>query len=198
MGRGEVEWVHAYLHAKINPNARDLYGRTPLHESVELRVVDVVSTLLEAGADPNAKNGDGQTPLHVATATEEFNTKVIVAKLLNVGSIATALDKDGKTPWDHAQGNKMLEGRDVYWRLNNERFEATADDDLEHEAKILAAFLANPNIVLGGEIPEEQRLDDLTLRAVRTAWHEETFDRSKMGRFSDTRRTARNEGKKPS
>ena len=63
----------------------------------------------------------------------------------------------------------MLEGRVVYWRLNDERFEVAADDDLELEAKILAAFLANPNIVQGGEIPEDQRLDDLTLRAVRTA-----------------------------
>ena len=88
VGRGEVEWVDAYLHAKINPNARDLYGRTPLHESVEVGVVDVVSKLLEAGADPNAKNGDGQPPLHVAAATEELNTKVIVAKLLEAGAIA--------------------------------------------------------------------------------------------------------------
>ena len=33
------------------------------------------------------------------------------------------------TPWDCAQGNKMLEGKDVYWQLNDGRFELVDDGE---------------------------------------------------------------------
>jgi ankyrin repeat protein len=55
-------------------NARDEYGRTPLHRVVDLKAmgdrdgqdVAAVEALLAGGADPNAETGDGHTPLAIA------------------------------------------------------------------------------------------------------------------------------------
>ena len=40
VGDGDPKFVDVCLHAKINPNARDLFGNTTLHEAVKLGEVD--------------------------------------------------------------------------------------------------------------------------------------------------------------
>lgn len=79
-----------------------------------------MSVLLEAGADLNARDEVGQTPLHAAAGSE---TPAVVNALLEAGADANARDGSNKTPFDFAKGNSAIKGTDVYWRLNEARFE---------------------------------------------------------------------------
>ena len=47
----------------------------------------------------------------------------IVEALIEAGADMKARDADGNAPFDHAKDNKALHGTDVYWRLNEARFE---------------------------------------------------------------------------
>jgi len=53
------ERVGEYLKNGADPNAKDRYGRTPLHLA---RTEDAAKSLLEAGADVSMKDGWGETP----------------------------------------------------------------------------------------------------------------------------------------
>jgi ankyrin repeat protein len=61
-----------------DPNAKDLLGRTPLHEAARAGFSDVAKVLLENGADAAAKNDAGHAP--IAEATRYGHPRV--AKLL--------------------------------------------------------------------------------------------------------------------
>lgn len=88
--------------------------------SRELSAADI-SRLLEAGADVHARDESGWTLLHAAAVSSK--APAVVNALLEAGADANARDGSNKTPFDFAKGNSAIKGTDVYWRLNEARFE---------------------------------------------------------------------------
>ena len=83
------------LESGAKVNAKDGYGRTPLHWAAEAGESDVVQLLVAAGADLNAAAEDGVTPL---AALVEFldndgegHGRVELAKLLLQGGVGSAI-----------------------------------------------------------------------------------------------------------
>ena len=93
----------------------------PLHAAALVGDLAVVEKLIAAGANPNTHTNFGSTPLHYAA--ENNDNPAIVEVLIAGGANPNARDADGRFPFDHAKNNKALQGTDVYWRLNEARFE---------------------------------------------------------------------------
>ncbi len=56
--------INTLVKAGADPNARNEYGRTPLHGNLFGYITNpaVVTALLKVGANPNARNDDGKIP----------------------------------------------------------------------------------------------------------------------------------------
>ena len=63
---GNIEVVKQHFANGADVNAKDKYGRTPLHYAVDREIAEL---LIANGANVNAKDGDGETPLDL-TNTE--------------------------------------------------------------------------------------------------------------------------------
>ena len=113
--------VEALIAGGADPNARTEDGATPLH-IVALKNSDpsIVEALIAGGADPNARSEDGMTPLHPAALVGD---PAVVEALIAGGADPKARDNAGRPPFDYAKDNEALRGTDVYWRLNEARFE---------------------------------------------------------------------------
>ena len=86
---------------------------------------EITAMLLEAGINVNAEFPDGSTPLHWAA---EFGQPEIIALLLDAGANGALRDREGNTPWDYAvarpDSDRTFRGhRELFWRLNEARFE---------------------------------------------------------------------------
>ena len=58
--------VQDCLGAGADPNARDVFGLTPLHRAAAFsQTPEIVTALVNAAADPNARNEDGDTPFEL-------------------------------------------------------------------------------------------------------------------------------------
>lgn len=118
MFRGELGKTRLLLARRMDVNARNKRGQTPLHEVMaNLRFdwrleskLKCARLLLECGADPNAQDENGQTPLHyvkertaelVRYAPHEPNPNWFEDAedlLIEHGADPDIEDNDGRTP----------------------------------------------------------------------------------------------------
>ena len=96
--------VSRCLKGGANVNARDKYGRTPLHwAAIHTKTSAVVTALVQAGAKINARNKSGITPLHDAAADTKMPT--VVTALVQAGAEINARSEMGLTPLHNAVRN---------------------------------------------------------------------------------------------
>ena len=107
---GEIEAVKQHLAAGADVDAKDKYGRTPLHLSPASGHKEIAELLIARGADVNAKNKYGLTPLHFAAG---YGRKETVELLIAEGADVNAQHDDGGTPIDWAIINKYTELADL-------------------------------------------------------------------------------------
>lgn len=104
--KGSIELVAQALENGADPNARDIFGKTPLFNAVINGHDLVVSLLIANGAQIDAKDILGRTPLHRAAMEGNLSTvKLLVAK----GAETDLPDYRGFTPVDNAASHFQVE-----------------------------------------------------------------------------------------
>lgn len=126
-GRAEAESIEVLLQHGASLDARDVFGRSPLHTAVEAlggdghsRRIVTVWKLTERGADPNARTKTGDTPLHIAART---GGPVLIQHLLGCGADPALENDAGYTPLHRA-----LLRRDSRIAMAFEKGEADSQD----------------------------------------------------------------------
>lgn len=79
---GAKQCVRYLLRYEITDvNAKNIYGQTPLHCTMDHTSPDIVHILIKHGANINAKNNIGNTPLSLAVSTAASSNKIALALL---------------------------------------------------------------------------------------------------------------------
>ncbi len=100
--KGDAETVGRLIAERVHIDARDDYGRTPLHVAAENGQAEVAALLIEAGADIEAQTTRiynlfwFATPLMVAA--QRGHTSV-VESLISAGADVNAREKTDLDPW---------------------------------------------------------------------------------------------------
>ena len=95
---GNEPMVSVLLHLKMDPDARNRRGCTPLHCAAVINRETVVATLLAAHADVNAANWKGRTALHEAGTHGHID--VVETLLRHRGIDLALLDDDNRTAFE--------------------------------------------------------------------------------------------------
>jgi ankyrin repeat protein len=106
--KGDVDMVRVLLAAKPDPDVRDDFGATALHEAIFSCNLEIIRLLLDYGFDVNAVVPlNGYTPLHYAVW---LNRPEAVKILLEYKADKTIKDKKGQTPIEKAnkEGKREL------------------------------------------------------------------------------------------
>jgi ankyrin repeat protein len=93
--KSDTAAVRALLAQKVNVNAAEIDGTTPLHWAAHFENVDAAGQLVRAGADVNVQNRYGSTPLSEACIS---GNAAMIELLLNAGANANAALPEGETP----------------------------------------------------------------------------------------------------
>jgi ankyrin repeat protein len=98
--KGDVEMVKKILATMPDPNVRDAFGGTALHDAIFQENLEVIKLLLDYGFDINAiVPSNGYTPLHYCVWTGNLPALKL---LLTYQPDRTIKAKDGLTPLEKA------------------------------------------------------------------------------------------------
>lgn len=78
------ELVQFLLEKAADPNVRDDYGFTPLHQASSESGGSMVELLLEYSADPTIQNEYGNTPLDIAISEGNFENASILREAISI------------------------------------------------------------------------------------------------------------------
>ena len=95
-----LEMLIYLLTQGANPNIRDVYGNTPLHQialKITPKTLKMAEVLLIAGAQPDAQNELGQTPLHLHGACGAWYKK-FAQIIITHGARLDLIDIKGNEP----------------------------------------------------------------------------------------------------
>ncbi|KAG2713131.1 hypothetical protein I3760_04G160800 [Carya illinoinensis] len=130
---------------KVDLEAKNMYGETPLHMAAKNGCNDAACLLLGHGAFIEAKANNGMTPLHLAVwYSLRAEDCLTVKTLLEYNADCSAKDNEGMTPLNHlSQGPGSEKLRELlHWHLEEQRkrraIEACSEtkskmDELENE-----------------------------------------------------------------
>ena len=91
---GDTAGVRVLIDTRVDVNAAEADGTTPLHLAVDRDAPDIVQMLVRAGANVKAANRYGATPLWLASVNGNART---MAMLLEAGADASAANAEGET-----------------------------------------------------------------------------------------------------
>ena len=74
---------------RVNIEAKDDYGVTPLHNAAQRNSPDIARELIDLGADVEAKDDYGVTPLHMAVS---LNSLDVARLLIDSGANTDGID----------------------------------------------------------------------------------------------------------
>lgn len=103
---GNKNAVKYLMEARAEIDARNIYGKTPLHKAAAAGHRDIVKLLLKNRAKLDARDVDNKTPLHQAA---QAGKNLMVKLLVKEGADIHARDKHGFTPFrlalEHGKSN---------------------------------------------------------------------------------------------
>ncbi|XP_065850510.1 protein CfxQ homolog [Euphorbia lathyris] len=135
---------------KVELEAKNMYGETPLHMAAKNGCNDAARLLLASGASIEAQANNGMTPLHLAVwysiRSEDFST---VKTLLEYNADCSAKDNEGVTPMNYvSQGPGSEKLRELLqWHLEQQRKKRALQACSESKAKMQDLEAALCNIV---------------------------------------------------
>ena len=91
--RGDTAKVQKLVAARADVNARDSYGRTPLHVATFARQRDVIRLLVQAQADTNALENDRYDAVTIAAVADDEDTLRLLLQLgASAGQVTSRYD----------------------------------------------------------------------------------------------------------
>ena len=177
-------------------NAKDDWGKTPLHSTAEMRHKETAELLIAKGADVNAKRDDGITPLDSAIvfnrsetadllrkhggkaktpnisiheAAKKGNIEAVKQHLAN-GADVNAKDNRGSTPIDYSIVNKQPETADL---LRKHGGISGAADSIHVAAELGNAEAVKQHLASGADVNAKGQFGTTPLREAAFEGHKE-------------------------
>lgn len=167
--RGDVPKLTQLIAARADVNARDGYGRTPLHVATFARQADAIRALAQAGTDLNALENDRYDAVTIAAVADDEETlrlllslgasaKLVTSRYDGTALIAAAhLGHDGVVRQLIAAGAPLDHVNNLHWTAVIEAV-VLGDGGARHQATLKALLDAGANARLAdreGRTPVE-------------------------------------------